>query len=155
MIFVTVGTFNMQFERLLNEIESLNLEDEVIIQSGYNEFTSNKYIVKKFMEKDEFKNNLIKADIVICHGGVGSILEALSLDKKIIAIPRLSKYNEHVDDHQIEIINKFTKDKYILSSTNEKEISILIDKIKEFNPYKYYSLRDNFIAQLSKYIDNI
>lgn len=155
MIFVTLGTFEMQFKRLLNEIESLNLKEEVIIQSGYNEFSSNKYTVIKFMNKDEFRNNLINADIVICHGGVGSILEALNLNKKIIAIPRLSKYNEHVDDHQVEIVNKFTKNKYILSSMDEKNLYSLINQIKNFEPRKYYSNSDYFLNKIDNYINSL
>lgn len=155
MIFVTVGTFKMQFNRLLRVVESLNLRDEIIIQSGYNEFLSNKYKVKKFMNKDEFRCNLINADIVICHGGVGSILEALRLNKKIIAIPRLAKYNEHVDDHQVEIVKKLTHEKYILSSIDEKELPILIEKIKDFNPDSYYSSITEFINILDNYIENL
>lgn len=155
MIFVTLGTFEMKFKRLLDEIELLDIKDEVVIQSGYTNFKSSKYKVINFMNKDEFKENLTKADLVICHGGVGSILEAINNNKKVIAIPRLEKHNEHVDDHQIEIVNKFTNNGYILSSQNEKDLKKLIEKSKEYNFRNYYSDTKRIVDILDEYIQLI
>lgn len=155
MIFVTLGTFEMKFERILKEIESLDINDEVIIQSGYTDFKSNKYRVVKFMDKDEFKMNLDKADLIICHGGVGTILEAINNNKKVIAIPRLEKYDEHVDNHQIEIVEKFTNQGYILSSKNEKNLKKLMKKSREFDFKSYHSDIDKFIDTLDMYIQLI
>ncbi|CEH33393.1 undecaprenyldiphospho-muramoylpentapeptide beta-N-acetylglucosaminyltransferase [Romboutsia lituseburensis] len=121
MIFVTLGTFEMKFTRILNQLEKLDLKDKVIIQSGHTHFKSNKYQVINFMGKEEFRYYLEKADIVICHGGVGSILEAINFKKRVIAIPRLIKYNEHVDNHQVEIVKKFIKEGYIIGTINEKK----------------------------------
>lgn len=152
MIFVTLGTFEMKFERILKEIEALDINDEVIIQSGYTEFESNKHKVFKFMEQDEFDKVLNKADLIISHGGVGSILGAINNNKKIIAIPRLKIHNEHVDNHQTEIVDKFTKEGYILSSKNEKDLKKLIEISKNFNFKMYYSDKENFIDKLDSYI---
>lgn len=155
MIFVTLGTFEMKFKRILEAIESLDIKDEVIIQSGYTDFKSNKYKVQKLMSKDEFNKNLNEAELVICHGGVGSILEAINNNKKVISIPRLEKYNEHVDDHQVEIVEKFTKQGYILSSKNEKDLANLIEEAKEFKFRKYKSDINKFIDKLDMYIETI
>lgn len=155
MIFVTLGTFEMEFQRLLKEIESLDINEEIVIQSGYTSFTSNKNKVVKFMEKDEFKAILHKSDLVICHGGVGSILEAINSGKKVIAIPRLESYNEHVDDHQVEIVEKLTDAGCILSSRNEKDIAELIEKSKTFDFKSYYSDKRKIIEALDKNIQLI
>ena len=59
-----------------------------------------------------------KASFIITHGGVGSIISSLKLNKKVIAVPRLSKYNEHVNDHQLQIIEDFDKQGYIIGTKN-------------------------------------
>lgn len=155
MIFVTLGTFEMSFKRLLNDIEKLEIEDEIIIQSGYTEFKSNKHKVLKFLDKEEFNYYMDNADVIICHGGIGSILDALKRKKKVIAIPRLEKYNEHVDNHQIEIVDKFTKENYILGCMETNQIKSKLDIINEveFNDYKFEENRlYNFIKN---YLNNL
>ena len=57
-----------------------------------------------------------KADYIITHGGVGTITDALKLGKKIIAVPRLSKYKEHVNDHQLQIIENFSEKGFIVGA---------------------------------------
>ena len=59
--------------------------------------------------QDEFAKLVDKADVIITHGGVGSIITAITKGKKVIAVPRLGKYNEHVNDHQVEIIESFNE----------------------------------------------
>lgn len=155
MIFVTLGTFEMSFKRLLEGIEKLDIDDEIIIQSGYTEFNSSKYKVVKFLEKKEFNYYMDNADIIICHGGVGSIIDALKRKKKVIAIPRLEKYNEHVDNHQLEIVEKLSNKNYILGCMNIDEIQSKLEVINEikFNEYKLEEKRlYNFIKS---YLDNL
>ena len=110
MIFVTVGTDEHPFSRLLQEVESLVkneiIEEEVIIQRGHTEFSSD--VIKKIYSMltfDEFVDYIKKARIVITHGGPGSIMLCLGFGKVPIVVPRQRGFREHVDDHQV----KFTK----------------------------------------------
>jgi UDP-N-acetylglucosamine transferase subunit ALG13 len=102
---------------------------------------------------DEFNNLLKKADIIITHGGVGSILNAIKLGKKVIAVPRLKKYDEHINDHQLQVIEKMTKEGYILSTEDEKKLPDKIKEIANFEPKVYTSNTDNFITNFKKLLD--
>lgn len=115
MVFVSVGTQKQSFKRLFHYIEdSKILENQrIIAQSGHTQFNSSKIECIPFMSNELYKEYIEKADIVICHGGVGTIFDALYKWKKVLAVPRLSKYGEHVDDHQIEICKELEEEGYI------------------------------------------
>ena len=109
MILVTLGTQDKSFKRLLEkleeELEKGKIKDEIIVQAGYTEFASNKMTIKKLIPMDEFDDLIEKCDILITHGGVGSIITGLRKNKKVIAVARLKKYKEHTNDHQLQIID--------------------------------------------------
>lgn len=154
MIFCTIGTQDKPFNRLLEYIEEANIEDEVIIQSGFTEFKSNKYKVYEYMDKDAFNKALEDADIIICHGGVGSIMHALSLNKKVIACARLSKYKEHQNDHQKQIIESFKNQGYLLELTEDNKLEDLLIEAKAFKPKEYKYNHENFMNKLISYIES-
>ena len=79
------------------------------MQAGLTKYKSNKIKIFDFINSDEFDNYMKSADLIITHGGVGSILSGLKRNKKIIVVPRLKKYKEHTNDHQIQICNKFSE----------------------------------------------
>ena len=97
MILVTLGTQNNSFHRLLEEvqknIDNGNIKEEVIVQNGYTKFDSKQMKLIKEIPQDEFNKLIDQANLVITHGGVGSIITAITKGKKVIAIPRLKKYN--------------------------------------------------------------
>ena len=109
LIFVTLGTQDKPFTRLLEalekEIEKGNIKDEVIVQAGSTKYKSKKMQLFDLISQETFSDYMQKADIIITHGGVGSIVTALNFEKKVIAAPRLAQFGEHVNDHQVE----FTK----------------------------------------------
>jgi UDP-N-acetylglucosamine transferase subunit ALG13 len=105
MIFVTLGTEQHPFDRLLSALDKLQAEmclhTRVVVQ-GY---APRKYPNLEHRELIPFAewNELIgKADIVITHGGPGCILMTLHAGKVPIVVPRQSAFAEHVDDHQVE-----------------------------------------------------
>ena len=158
MIFVTVGTQDKPFVRLISAVEQAvirgDITDEVIVQAGNTKYTSNVLNVLNYVPFDSFNEYIKKADIIITHGGVGSILNALKLKKKIIAVPRLAKYGEHINDHQLQVIKKMTEDGYILSAENEDEI---VDKIKlaqSFVVKEYTSNTEHFVKAFKEVLDS-
>lgn len=155
MIFVTLGTHELPFKRLLEYIEKLDIDDEVIIQSGNTEFSSMKYKVVPFMDSNDFDNIINQCDLVICHAGVGTILSALKKNKKIIALPRLSKYNEHNDDHQLEIATKFDKKGYIITCLNYAEFEQAVYTYKEKNFHDYCFDNSKIMSFIQSYIEGI
>ena len=76
MIFVILGTHELEFKRLLQYLEDMDIKEEVIIQSGNTNFTSNKYKVIPFLDQNDFNKYIKESTLVITHGGVGSILTA-------------------------------------------------------------------------------
>ena len=112
-----------------------------------------KYLFNQ-LSSEELSKWIERADTVITHGGVGSIITAILKDKKVIAVPRLKKYNEHVNDHQLDIIDSFSEMGYILGIHDVKEIDEALKKVKEFKPKKYVQNTGNIIKIIEDFIDN-
>lgn len=159
MILVTLGTQDKKFYRLLEALEEkINqhlIEDEVIVQAGCSsDFKSKSMKIFDLIPMDEFDDMIKKCDILITHGGVGSIITGLKNNKKVIAAARLSKYNEHVNDHQLQIIDNFEKEGYILKLDNFNDIDKLIEQTTKFKPKKFKSNTSNMIDLVDKEINN-
>lgn len=108
MIFVTVGTHEQQFNRLIKKIDELKekniIKDDVYIQIGYSTYEPKYCQYKKLLSYDEMNDMYHKADIIITHGGPASFMKALELKKIPIVVPRQEKFDEHVNDHQVEFV---------------------------------------------------
>ena len=152
MIFVTLGTQDKQFLRLLEAVEKLNIDEEIIVQAGSTNFSSNKMKVYQYMDKDTFIKHMEKARIIITHAGVGTIINGLKMHKKMIVAARLKKYNEHVNDHQLQLLDTFAKEGYIIPLTNFDDLDKLIDK--EFEPKDFKSNKELFNKRLEDKINN-
>ncbi len=155
MIFVILGTHELEFKRLLQYLEDMDIKEEVIIQSGNTNFTSNKYKVIPFLDQNDFNKYIKESTLVITHGGVGSILTALRHKKKVITMPRLSKYNEHNDDHQLEICNKLSKEGYTMNCTDYDSLKEFIENYNKIELRPYIFDNSRLINFLTETIDNI
>ena len=111
MIFVTVGSQKFQFNRLLKKIDEMIdkkiIKDKVFAQIGASDYKPLNYEYVDFMNQDDFNKKLDECDLLITHAGTGVIVNAVKREKKVIATPRLAKYGEHVDDHQLQLISQF------------------------------------------------
>lgn len=158
MILVLLGTQNNSFTRLLDAVqENINngtINDEVIVQSGFTKYESKDMRFFSLIDKEEFDKIQSQADLIICHGGVGSIVSSLKKGKKVIVVPRLKRYGEHVNSHQIQIARKFKQDGYVKYVINLKHLGKVINEMKNFNPRKYESKENEIIKLVEKYIDN-
>ena len=159
MIFITVGSQKFQFNRLLREIDNLIekkvIVEEVFAQIGYSDYIPKNYKFKKFLDKDEFNNFIDSSRIIITHGGTGSIISALKKSKKVIAIPRLSKYGEHVDDHQIQIVSQFEKIGFLKGISDISEVSVAISEVHNMEFKSYISNTKKIIDEIDKFIINM
>ena len=159
MIFVTLGSQKFQFNRLLKEIDKLidegKIAETVFAQIGYSDYKPKNYEYKEFLGREEFTKIMKQSDKVITHGGTGAIITAVKNNKKVIAVPRLEKYGEHVDNHQIEITNQFKKMNLIDSV---KDVNSLYDSIKRINEMefkKYVSNTNTIITNIDNYIKSM
>lgn len=158
MIFITLGSQKFQFNRLLEEVDKLIeqgiITEEVFAQIGYSDYKPKNYKYNKFLDRDEFAEIIKKCDKVITHGGTGAIINAVKNNKKVIAIPRLAKYGEHVDDHQLQIVKKF-KEMGVISICNDtKYLKKIYDEIESKIGKIYISNTEAIIESIDRFLRN-
>ncbi len=109
MIFVTVGTHEQPFNRLVKKIDELKgngiINEDVIIQTGFSTYEPKNCKWSKLYSYQEMIQNVAEARMVITHGGPSSFIMPLQIGKIPIVVPRQFKYNEHVNNHQVEFAN--------------------------------------------------
>lgn len=158
MILITLGTQDKPFSRLLEKVEEQIIRgiitDTVVVQAGCTKYKTDKMQLFDFLPMDKFNELTEKAELIITHGGVGSIVNALKLSKKVIACPRLSKYGEHTNDHQLQITGALSRGGYILELGEEDELDKLLKKARRFEPKKFQSNRENMLSLVEQSIDS-
>lgn len=101
MIFATVGSTQIPFERFVRALETLPGE-QLLVQHGPVDPPAGAAQANAFMQFPEMIKGMEAADVVVCHAGAGSILCALRAGHTPVVVPRLKRYRETVDDHQVE-----------------------------------------------------
>lgn len=166
-IFACAGSRPYQFNRLFEELDRLvgegEVEGEVFAQIGASTYEPKHFPFEHFMKPEDFKAAEERADIVISHGASGSIMGALNAGKKVIAVSRLAKYGEHINDHQVAINETLGNEDLVLNvtdiadlgsairalQTGEVELkpwhnsnpTAIIDAIDDFIQENYYGIR--------------
>ena len=157
MILVLLGTQNNSFHRLLEEIEK-NIKDgtikeEVIVQAGYTKFQSHKMRIIDLISKEQLEKFQDETDLIITHGGVGSIISSIEKGKKVIAVPRMHEYGEHVNNHQKEIVKDFNDKGYIIGVEKVEDLKQAIIKSKDFEPKKYQPNNEKMLKIIEEFIN--
>ena len=159
MILVLLGTFQIEFPRPLIVIEQLvkenKLQEEVIVQNGFTKFSSSFLDLRPFMSVEELDQLYQDARIIITHAGTGSVLKGVKMGKRVISIPRLKKYGEHIDDHQLELHKEFEKLNYIYPWNEGDSLEKILVDVENFHPAEYVSRKENLIKYLQSYIDSL
>jgi len=160
MILVMLGTQNNDFHRLLDEIEKNiengNINEEVIVQAGFTKYKSDKMKIFSMTSKENLEELIKQADLIITHAGVGSIEMSLEQNKKVITVPRLKKFGEHVNDHQKDIEGKLAEKGYLIGIDDVSKLNIALKKVKKFIPKKYEKPKsDEIIYIIKTFIDKI
>jgi UDP-N-acetylglucosamine transferase subunit ALG13 len=130
MIFVTVGTHEQQFDRLVKSvdclIESGVIRQDVFIQTGYSSYKPRFCEYKDFIRFDEMTKRIADADLVVTHGGTGSIMMVLYNKKIPVVMPRQKKYDEHIDDHQVLFCHTLESKKKIIAAYESNDLEQVI-----------------------------
>lgn len=158
MILVTLGTQDYPFERLLKQIDKEilkgNIKEKVIVQSGYTKYKSKNMTIFDLITNEKLNDLMKEANLIITHGGVGSIINALKNKKVIIAAARLKKYHEVTNDHQKQIIKRLAEQGYILELKNFNKLGNLIKESKKFKPRKFNSNTSKMTKLITDYIED-
>ena len=151
MIFFTVGTQKFQMNRLIQAADDLamNTNEEICVQTGNSTYVPVKCVHDRFFNKTDHDEKIRHCRILVTHAGVGSIASGLEAGKTVIVVPRLKKYNEHVDDHQIQIAEAFAAKKHVLCCKDVAKLPEYIKKAEnfEFEPYVVHGQKIEDIVQ--------
>ncbi len=156
MILVMLGTQDKPFNRLIEMVETLK-EEKVIttsitMQVGYTTYDG-KIKHYDFIDEKALDKQVKKADIIITHAGVGSIMKALLMKKKVIVVPRLKKYHEHMNDHQLQISKVFKDKGFIKVANNALELKKAILDIDNFTPKEIELNTSDLVKKVERIIE--
>lgn len=159
MIYVAVGTQKFPFNRLLSMVDKMiadgMIDEEVFAQIGHSDYLPKYYKFKKFLSKDEFDNYVKRCDLLITHSGVATIIAGLKHNKPVIVVPRLAKYGEHVDDHQVQIAESFSEQNLIMMCDENCNLEKMVNQAKEHSFSKYESQRELIVKTIRDYLATI
>lgn len=157
MIFITLGSQKFQFNRLLKAVDELvgnqMIEDKVFAQTGCSDYEPKNYEFKQFLDHEEFARVMSLSDIVITHGGTGAIIGAVKKGKKVIAVPRRAQYGEHVDDHQIQLIEQFKELNLICECRDCEKLGASLEVVKKAEFESYQSNTQKIIDSIVEFIE--
>ena len=139
-------------ESVEENIENGNIKDEVIVQSGYTKYNSENMKIFNMIPKQDMEKLVERADLVITHAGVGSIEMALAKGKKVIVVPRLKQYGEHINDHQLDIEREFTKKGFVIGIEDVNDLGNALKKACKFIPNNYEHKNGNMINIIKTFI---
>lgn len=163
MIFVTVGTHEQPFERLVKFMDDLKgsgkIEDEVIIQTGFTDYEPKNCTFSKLFPYQDMIKYVNEARIVITHGGPSSFIMPLQVGKTPIVVPRQKCFDEHVNDHQLTFSKEVEKRQgniIVVEDINKLEELILnYDETVKNVPASLNSNNEKFNARFSEIVDEL
>jgi beta-1,4-N-acetylglucosaminyltransferase len=138
MIFLTVGTYPLPFDRLIRQVDHLaglaRLPDEVFAQIGHATYVPRHLKSVRMLDKVEFDETVRNASALISHAGLGSISIALEYGKPILVVPRLARLGEVVNDHQEDTARRFEALGHVLAAVDEEELERKLNLLLSFRP---------------------
>lgn len=163
MIFITVGTHEQPFDRLLKCIDQMvekgEINEEIVCQKGYTDYEPKNYKAEKLISYEQMQENIEKARVVVTHGGPASFIAPLSIGKIPVVVPRKKDFNEHVNNHQLEFSKEVEKRmrNIIVAETDEEIRDAIVNydkKVKKLNN-KNNSNNETFNKELEKEIEKL
>jgi len=156
MIFVTVGSQKFPFDRLLKKVDQLAadgiISEEVFAQTGVSGYHPQHCRWQPFYDRVDFAKLVEGCDIMITHGGTGAIISAVKRGKKVIAVPRLARYGEHVDDHQLQLLQQFDELNLICVCPDENRLPEALQTVRTHRYDSYRSNTEAYITSLDELI---
>ncbi len=159
MIFVTVGNHNQPFTRLFRELDQLvsdrKLTERIVCQTGYTDFTfhSDVFESRAFFTMAEFHSLVSISDVYITHAGHGSILNGLKHLKKPVVVPRLKRWAEHTNDHQLDIVRELAKDNLIIPVFDVNDLAEAVELARQSHGSGIATGTDKIIKIIETFID--
>lgn len=163
LIFVTVGTHEQPFDRLIEAVDLLKeagwIQDDVVMQTGACTYAPCFCVWRRMFSYDEMQKYMNEARLIITHGGPASFMMALQRGKMPIVVPRQARYGEHVNNHQVEFVRRLADHMGMIIPVYEMED--LKEKILRYAehvvsaPMPVQSHNEAFNRDLQKLIDEL
>jgi UDP-N-acetylglucosamine--N-acetylmuramyl-(pentapeptide) pyrophosphoryl-undecaprenol N-acetylglucosamine transferase len=131
VILVTVGTNEAPFDRLLRAVALLGDAEPVLVQYGASAVRPPNATCVAYLPFDELVDTARQARTVVTHAGVGSVLTSLAAGKRPVVLPRLRRYGEAVDDHQVELAERLSRDGLVELIRGPGELSAAVGRAGE------------------------
>jgi UDP-N-acetylglucosamine transferase subunit ALG13 len=158
MIFLTVGT-QFAFDRLVIAVDEAVATglvcDKVYAQIGETSYVPRNFEYVRFLDKTSFDKQVIEASAVISHAGMGIISAALDANKPLLVMPRLKRYREVVNDHQLAIAKKFSELGHILVAYDTEDLPERIRQLKTFVPRERKANPDAVADRIRNFLNNL
>lgn len=159
MILLTLGSYPLPFDRLVcavdRGIQKGLIKDEVVAQIGCSRYEPQSMKHYGMIDKREFEELFRTADGIISHAGMGNIAMALEAGKPILVFPRLVKYSEHVNEHQLETAREFEKLGHVLAAYTEEDLYAKIPLLKTFVPKKRIATPDRVAHRVGDFLRSL
>lgn len=156
-IFVMFGTQDKRFDRLLNAILASEFikDNDVYVQLGYTKGEYEGIHCQEYYSEEELMHQIDIADLIITHAGVGAIVSALKLKKRVIVVPRLGEFKEQNNDHQVQIMERFDKQGYIIPCIDLTKLDETVNNAYNFEPKDYVTEKQGIIDEITDFINNL
>lgn len=156
-IFVMFGTQDKRFDRLLNAILASKFikDNDVYVQLGYTKGEYEGIHCQEYYSEEELMHQIDIADLIITHAGVGAIVSALKLKKRVIVVPRLGEFKEQNNDHQVQIMERFDKQGYIIPCTDLTKLDEIVNNAYNFEPKDYVTEKQGITDEITNFINNL
>jgi UDP-N-acetylglucosamine transferase subunit ALG13 len=155
MILVTTGTNAPAFDRLLRAVDELALEESVVVQHGPSVLRPANAVCVDYVSFDRFVELVKEARVVVTHAGVGSILTTLMNGKRPVVVPRLARYAEHVDDHQLELSRRLAEIDVITLVEDPAHLSAVIESDSELRSLVRPGAGGGLVDDLGAYLRTV
>lgn len=155
MIVVTLGTQRFQMNRLIEKMDNIaaELTEEVFIQTGNSTYLPQHCQYKDFVDAEALQQMIRDCSVLVTHAGVGTIMRGISEKKPVVVVPRLAVYHEHVDDHQVQIAEAFSRKQCVLQCNDLEQLALIIEQARTFTFQPYAAPESKIEDIILEYID--
>ena len=158
MIFVTVGT-QFPFDRLIKAVDAAvemgRIQGESFAQTGETAYRPRNFPAVPELNKETFDDYVKRATGIVSHAGIGSITMAMACAKPMLVMPRLRKYGEVVNDHQVAIARRFAQSGYILLAEDEQDLIARIAELPFFVPKRRVARPETVSRRVMEFLEQV
>lgn len=153
-IFLTVGTHNQQFDRLIKEMDRIAGKKKLVVfgQIGNSTYVPKNFAFEKFIPEPKYTENFEKADTIVSHGGAGAIIHAMEAKKRLVIVPRLKAFLEHTNNHQLDLTKTLEAHKKAIAIEKISDLEKALEKSTSLKP-NFHSTKNILIKSLKNWLD--